>query len=75
MVVAVDVVVGIIDGGCAGIVVGDMAMSRGVLECVLRVCVAVLLVWGAVWVLESTWAFFSAVGLSSSSDFICRAAL
>ena len=74
MVVVVDDV-GVVDGGCAGIVVGDVAMSRGVPECVSRVCMAVSLVWGAVWVLESTWAFFSAVGSSSSSDSVCRAAL
>ena len=75
MVVAVVDDVVVVDGGCAGIVVGDVAMLTGVPECVSRVCMAVSLVWGAVWVLESTWAFFSAVGSSSSSDSICRAAL
>ena len=73
MVVVVDDVV-IVDGGCAGIVIGDMAMLRGMPECVSRVCMAVSLVWGAVWVLESTWVFFSAVGSSSSSDSVCRVA-
>ena len=68
-----DVVV--VDGGCAAVVSNDVAMSRGMPECVSRVCVVVSLVWGAVWVLESTWAFFSAVGLSSLSDSVCRAAL
>ena len=74
MVVVVDDV-GVVDGGCAGVVVGDVAMSWGMPECVSRVSVAVSLVWGAVWVLESTWAFFSAVGSSSSSDSVCRVAL
>ena len=52
VVVVVDNVVAV-DGGCAGIVVGDMAMSRGVPECVSRVCVAVSMVLGVTWVLKS----------------------
>ena len=69
------VVIDDVDGGCADVVVGDVAMLRGMPECVSRVCVAVSMVLGVTWELKSTWAFFSAVGPSSSSDSVCRAAL
>ena len=62
-VVVVDKGVGIVDGnvdvadgGCVGVINDDMAASRGLLGCILRVCMAVLLVVGAVWVLTSTGA-------------------
>ena len=63
-----------IDGGCAGIISSDVAMSKGVPGCVSRVCVVVSLVSGVAWVLELTSAFFSAVGSSLSGGSICRAA-
>ena len=72
VVVVNDVVV--VDGGCVGVVVGDMAASGGVLVCSAKVCVAFSLVLGAVWVLESTLACFSAVGLLLLSGSVCRAA-
>ena len=55
VVVVVDdvVVVDGVDGGCADVVVGDVAMSGGVPECVSRVCVAVSVVLGVTWVLKS----------------------
>ena len=49
--VAVVDVVGSIDGGCAGIVRGDAVVSRGVLGCVSRVCMAVSMVLGVAWML------------------------
>jgi hypothetical protein len=54
VVVAVVDSVGNIDGGCVGVVSSDVAKVRGVLGCVSRVCIAVSVVLGAVWVLKST---------------------
>ena len=54
---SVDIIDGSVDmadGGCVGIVNSDVAASRGLLGCVLRVCMAVSLVVGAIWVLTST---------------------
>ena len=46
--------VGCADGGCADVVSGDVAVSRGMPECVSRVCIAVSVVLGVTWVLKST---------------------
>jgi hypothetical protein len=43
-----------VDGGCVAIVSDDVAMSRGVLRCLLRVCIAVSMVLRVAWVLKST---------------------
>jgi hypothetical protein len=59
--------IGIIDGGCAGVVSSDVATSRGVLRCMSRVCVAVSVVLRVAWVLKltvvatSVWALASTV--------------
>ena len=45
---------GLIDGGCVAVVSSDVAASRGVLGCLSRVCVAVSVVLGLIWVLRST---------------------
>ena len=45
--------VGCADGGCADVVSSDVAVSRGMPECVSRVCVAVSVVLGVTWVLKS----------------------
>ena len=72
MVAVVDNVV-VVDGGCAGVVVGDVAMSRGMLGCVSRgaVCVpASTVVVALVWVLESfrpvILASFDAIAFTTS---------
>ena len=65
MVVAVVDDVVVVDGGCAGVVVGDVAMSRGVLGCVSRgaVCVpASTVVVALVWVHTSQCISFSVYG-------------
>jgi hypothetical protein len=78
VVVVVVNVVGVVDGGCACVVSGDVAASREVSGCVSRVCVDVSVVLGVDWVLKSTCvvvcAFFSELGSSSSSGSVCRAA-
>ena len=53
VVVAVDDDVGVVDGGCVGVINGDVAALGGVLGCSTRLCVAVSVVWGVAWVLES----------------------
>ena len=50
---SVDVVDGV-DGGCAGVVDGDVAASRVVLGCMSRVWVAISVVLGVTWVLKLT---------------------
>ena len=70
----VDDVVGVVDGGCVGVVGSDVAASRGVLGCSTRVCVAVSVVWGVAWVLKSTPAFFNVVSSSFSGGSFCRVA-
>ena len=62
----------VVDGGCVGVVGSDMAMLRGVLGCVSRVCMAISVVSGVAWVLKSTSVFFSLV---ESSNSVRRAAL
>jgi hypothetical protein len=58
---------GVVDGSCAAIASGDMAVSRGVLGCVSRVCLAVSVVLGVAWVLESTGAAAGVVWVYSST--------
>jgi hypothetical protein len=75
------VVVAVVDdvgGGCAGVVNSDVVASRGGLDGLTKVWVAVSVVLGVVWTLRSTWgvvsAFFVKVGLSSSGGSVWRAA-
>ena len=51
-VVAAVNVVGVVDGGCVGVINGDVAALGGVLGCSTRLCVAVSVVWGVAWALE-----------------------
>ena len=53
VVVAVVNIVGIVDGGCAGVDGGNVAALGGALGCVSRVWVAISVVLGVVWVLKS----------------------
>jgi hypothetical protein len=75
---AVDGVVDVADRGCVGIVGSDVAKVRGGLVGLTKVWVAISLVLGVVWVLESAndvvLAFFSELRCSSSGGSVCRAA-
>jgi hypothetical protein len=44
--------VGNIAGGCVGIISSDVAVPRGMLGCMSRVCMAVSTVLGVTWVLK-----------------------
>ena len=73
--------VGIVDGGCVGVVNGDVAALGGVLGCSMKVCVAVSVVWGVAWVLKSLQIVVLSLGGSvwraahrhSGSSLVCVA--
>jgi hypothetical protein len=73
-VVVVDNDIGSIDGGCVAVVSDDMAVLGGVLGCSMRVCMAVSVVWGVVWVPKLTCASFGTLGFPLSCVSVCKVA-